>query len=60
MLTNMIKKYKLEKGDKESYLKIRELYNSQNKDLRDTRLLYLLILFELIKPLQFFLIFIYK
>jgi len=52
-ITNMIKKYKLEKGDKESYLKIRELYNSQDKDLRDSRLLYLLILFGYQQQIRF-------
>lgn len=52
-ITNMIKKYKLEKGDKESYLKIRELYNSQDKDLRDPRLLYLLILFGYQQQIRF-------
>lgn len=52
-LTNTIKKYKLEKGDKESYLKIRELYNSQDKDLRDPRLLYILILFGYQQQIRF-------
>lgn len=52
-ITNMIKKYKLEKGDKESYLKIRGLYNSQDKDLRDPRLLYLLILFGYQQQIRF-------
>lgn len=52
-ITGMIKKYKLEKGDKESYLKIRELYNSQDKDLRDPRLLYLLILFGYQQQIRF-------
>lgn len=52
-IISMIKKYKLEKGDKESYLKIRELYNSQDKDLRDPRLLYLLILFGYQQQIRF-------
>lgn len=52
-ITNMIKKYKLEKGDKESYLKIRELYNSQDKNIRDPRLLYLLILFGYQQQIRF-------
>lgn len=52
-ISNMIKKYKLEKGDKDSYLKIRELYNSQPKDSRDPRLLYLLILFGYQQQIRF-------
>ena len=52
-ITKMIKKYKLKKGDKESYLKIRSLYNSQDKDLRDPRLLYLLILFGFQQQIRF-------
>ena len=28
-ISSMIKKYKLEKGEKEPYLRIRELYNNQ-------------------------------
>lgn len=52
-ITSMIKKYKLEKGDKESYLQIRELYNSQPKDDRDPRLLYLLILFGYQQQIRF-------
>lgn len=52
-IISMIKKYKLEKGDKESYLQIRELYNSQPKDDRDPRLLYLLILFGYQQQIRF-------
>lgn len=52
-IIKMIKKYKLKKGDKESYLKIRNLYNSQDKDLRDPRLLYLLILFGYQQQIRF-------
>lgn len=52
-ITKMIKKYKLKKGNKESYLTIRELYNSQDKNLRDPRLLYLLILFGYQQQIRF-------
>lgn len=52
-ITHMIKKYKLEKGDKKSYLKIRELYNSQDKNLRESKLLYLLILFGYQQQIRF-------
>ena len=52
-IVSMIKKYKLEKGDKESYLRIRSLYNSQNKEKRDPRLLYLLILFGYQQQIRF-------
>ena len=52
-IASMIKKYKLEKGEKEPYLKIRELYNNQPKDKRDPRLLYLLILFGYQQQIRF-------
>lgn len=52
-IMSMMKKYKLEKGDKESYLKIRNLYNSQEKEKRDPRLLYLLILFGYQQQIRF-------
>ena len=52
-IINMIKKYKLEKGNKESYLKIRDLYNSMDKDKRDPRLLYLLVLFGYQQQIRF-------
>lgn len=52
-ISSMIKKYKLEKGKKEPYLKIRELYNNQPKDNRDPRLLYLLILFGYQQQIRF-------
>ena len=49
----MIKKYNLTKGDKESYLKIRKLYNAQPKEKRDPRLLYLLVLFGYQQQIRF-------
>ena len=52
-IVNMTKKYKLEKGNKESYLKIRDLYNSQPQEKRDPRLLYLLILFGYQQQIRF-------
>ena len=52
-ISSMIKKYKLEKGEKDPYLKIRELYNNQPKDNRDPRLLYLLILFGYQQQIRF-------
>lgn len=52
-ILSMIKRYKLEKGKKESYLKIRELYNNQPKNNRDPRLLYLLILFGYQQQIRF-------
>lgn len=52
-ITSMIKKYDLKKGEKEPYLKIRELYNNQPKELRDPRLLYLLILFGYQQQIRF-------
>lgn len=52
-ISSMIKKYKLEKGAKEPYLKIREIYNNQPKEKRDSRLLYLLILFGYQQQIRF-------
>lgn len=52
-ITSMIKKNELEKGKKDSYLKIRDLYNSQPKDNRDPRLLYLLILYGYQQQIRF-------
>ena len=52
-IVNMIKKYNLEKGDKEPYLKIRDLYNSQDKEKRDPKLLYLLVLFGFQQQIRF-------
>lgn len=52
-ITRMIKKYKLEKGAKETFLKVRELYNSQDPDSRDPRQLYILILFGYQQQIRF-------
>lgn len=52
-IVNMINKYKLEKGQKESYLKIRELYNSMPLEKREPKLLYLLILFGYQQQIRF-------
>lgn len=52
-IEKMIKKYKLEKGAKEQYLKIRELYNNMPIDNRDPKLLYLLILFGYQQQIRF-------
>lgn len=52
-ITSMIKKYNLTKGNKEAYLKIRTLYNSQNVEKRDPRLLYLLVLFGYQQQIRF-------
>ena len=49
----MIKKYKLEKGNKESYLKIRELYNKTPLEKRDPKLLYLLVLYGFQQQIRF-------
>lgn len=52
-ITYMIKKYNLEKGNKEAYLNIRNLYNSQDIKHRDPRLLYLLVLFGYQQQIRF-------
>ena len=50
---SMIKKYKLEKGAKEQFLKIRELYNRPEPPIRDSKLLYLLILYGFQQQIRF-------
>lgn len=52
-LMSMIKKYKLEKGGKEQFLKIRELYNRPEPPIRDSKLLYLLILYGFQQQIRF-------
>ena len=52
-LCRMIKKYKLEKNYKEWFVKIRELYNSKKVEKRDSRLLYLLILYWFNQQIRF-------
>ena len=52
-IEKMIKKYKLEHGEKEPYLKIRELYNSTPVEDRDPKLLYLLVLYGFQQQIRF-------
>lgn len=52
-LCRMIKKYKLEKNYKEWFVKIRDLYNSKKVEKRDSRLLYLLILYWFNQQIRF-------
>lgn len=52
-IMNMIKKYKLEKGEKEPFLKIRELYNRPEPPIRDPKLLYLLVLYGFQQQIRF-------
>lgn len=52
-ISNMIKKYKLEKGEKEPFLKIRELYNRPEPPIRDPRLLYVLVLYGFQQQIRF-------
>lgn len=52
-LKSMIKKYKLEKGKKEPYIKIREIYNRPEPPIRDPKLLYLLILYGFQQQIRF-------
>lgn len=52
-IEKMIKKYKLEHGEKEPYLKIRELYNNTPIDKRDPKLLYLLVLYGFQQQIRF-------
>ena len=52
-IEKMIKKYKLEHGVKEPYLKIRELYNATPIENRDPKLLYLLVLYGFQQQIRF-------
>lgn len=52
-IEKMIKKYKLEHGVKEPYLKIRELYNTTPIENRDPKLLYLLVLYGFQQQIRF-------
>lgn len=48
-----IKKYKLEKGKKEPYIKLRTKYNHPEPPIRDTKILYLLILYGFQQQIRF-------
>ncbi len=52
-INSMICKYNLNKGDKEAYLKIRNLYNSTEEKKRDVKLLYLLVLYGFQQQIRF-------
>ncbi len=52
-IEKMIKKYKLEHGAKEPYLKIRELYNNTPIEKRNPKLLYLLVLYGFQQQIRF-------
>lgn len=52
-ITSMIKKYRLKYGDKESYLKIRDLYNKTPLEKRNPKLLYLLVLYGFQQQIRF-------
>lgn len=52
-LKSMIKKYKLEKGEKEPYIKLREIYNRPEPPIRDPKLLYLLVLYGFQQQIRF-------
>lgn len=52
-INRTIKKFGLEKGNKESYIKARDYYNSQSIDKRDPRLLFTLILYGFQQQIRF-------
>lgn len=52
-ITSKIKKYHLEKGEKEPYLKLRTIYNHLEPPIRDTKILYLLILYSFQQQIRF-------
>lgn len=47
------KRYKLERGDKESYLRLRNKYNSLPQERRDPKMLYMLILYGFNQQIRF-------
>ena len=52
-LNNNIKKFKLEKRNKETFVKLREFYNSKKENERCSKLLYLLILYGFNQQIRF-------
>lgn len=52
-IEKMIKRYKLEHGKKEPYLRIRKLYNSTPVENRNPKLLYLLVLYGFQQQIRF-------
>ena len=47
------KRYKLERGNKDSYMRLRDKYNSTPMELRDPRMLYMLILYGFNQQIRF-------
>lgn len=47
------RQYKLERGDKEAYMKLRNKYNSTSLKLRDPKMLYMLILYGFNQQVRF-------
>lgn len=47
------KKYKLERNDREAYMKLRDKYNSIKLELRDPKMLYMLILYGFNQQIRF-------
>ena len=52
-IEKMIKKYSLKNGDKDSYIKIRTLYNETPLEKRDPKLLYLLVMYGYQQQIRF-------
>ena len=52
-IKKIIKQFKLEKGNKETYLEARKYYNSLSKENRDPRLLYTIILYGFQQQIRF-------
>lgn len=52
-LLRSVKRYKLQKGDKESYVKLRKKYNAIDEKRRDPKMLYLLVLYGFHQQLRF-------
>jgi adenine-specific DNA-methyltransferase len=47
------RQYKLERGNKEAYIKLRDKYNSTKLELRDPKMLYMLILYGFNQQIRF-------
>lgn len=52
-ITTKIKKYKLEKGEKNPYIRLRSIYNHEEPPIRDPKMLYVLILYSFQQQIRF-------
>lgn len=52
-ILNMRRRYKLERGNKEAYVKLRDAYNAKPIDKRDPKMLYMLVLYGFNQQIRF-------